>query len=111
MRLFDVKGVGLLQVNYQTLRLEGKAINAMQDYYPQLLESFYVCDPPSWAHIPWKIVRPLLPNRIVHKIDFVKPGKSEKERQRLRAHLQEDHLPTMYGGQRVLQPMTAVRAS
>jgi CRAL/TRIO domain len=100
VRLLDVKGVGLMQVNYQTLRLEGKAINTMQDFYPQLLESFYICDPPTWAHIPWKIVRPLLPTRIVHKIDFVAPGKSKKERKRLRAHVQEEHLPTQYGGQR-----------
>jgi hypothetical protein len=73
----------------------------MQDYYPQLLESFYICDPPTWAHIPWKIVRPLLPSRVVQKIDFVAPGKSKKERKRLRVHLQEEHLPVVYGGQRV----------
>lgn len=100
-RLMDVKGMGLFQVNYETLRLEAKAIATMQDYYPQLLESFFICDPPTWAHIPWKIVRPLLPSRVVHKIDFVAPGKSKKERKRLRAHLQEEHLPVMYGGQRV----------
>ena len=100
-RLVDVKGVGLFQVNYETLRLEAKAIATMQDYYPQLLESFFVCDPPTWAHIPWKIIRPLLPSRVVHKIDFVAPGKSKKERKRLREYLQEEHLPVVYGGQRV----------
>lgn len=100
-RLIDAKGVGLLQVNYETIRLEAKAVATLQDYYPQQLESFYVCDPPIWAHIPWKIVRPLLPSRVVHKIDFVAPGKSEKERKRLRVHLQEEHLPVAYGGQRV----------
>lgn len=112
VRLLDVKGVGLSQVNYRTLRLEGKAISSMQDYYPQLLESFYICDPPTWAHIPWKIVRPLLPSRIIHKIDFVAPGKCEEERKRLRAHLEEKHLPTKYGGERVLllQPVAAISA-
>jgi CRAL/TRIO domain len=100
-RLIDAKGVGLMQVNYETLRLEAKAVATLQDYYPQLLESFYVCDPPVWAHIPWKILRPLLPSRVVHKIDFIAPGKSKKERKRLRVHLQEEHLPVAYGGHRV----------
>jgi len=97
-RLVDVQGVGITQVDYETLRLEAKAIATMQDFYPQLLESFYICNPPIWARIPWKVLRPLLPSRVVHKIDFLSPGKSKHERKRLRAFLQEEHLPKVYGG-------------
>jgi len=101
-RLLDVKGVGLKDANYETLRLEAKAIANMEDCYPQLLETFYIVNPPSWVAIPWKIMRPLLPSRVVHKIDFVAPGKSKKERQRLREFVQEKHLPVEYGGERVI---------
>lgn len=102
VRLVDAKGTRLLQLNYRTLHLEASAANSLQDFYPQMLESFYICDPPSWQHIPWKILRPLLPKRVVEKVDFVAPFKSKAERKRLLKHLEEEHLPVKYGGQRVL---------
>lgn len=102
IRLLNVKGAGLYSINFQTIRLEAKAANSLQEYYPQMLESFYICDPPTWAHIPWKTIRPLLPARVAKKIDFVAPRSSKKERKRLAAHIQEKDLPIKYGGQRFL---------
>jgi hypothetical protein len=73
-------------------------MGAMEDCYPQLLSAFCVCNPPIWIHVPWKIIRPYFPKRVVSKVDFINPKQNEKERNRLLAYVSEEQLATRFGG-------------
>ena len=42
-----------------------------------------------------------MPKRLVSKIDFIRPDKNEKERQRLLKYITEENLPVIYGGKSV----------
>jgi hypothetical protein len=98
VRLLDVEEYNMSKMNRVCTQRDGKCAGAMEDCYPQLLASFYVCNPPFWVHIPWKIVRPFLPKRVASKVDFISPKQNEKERKRLLAYVSEEQLATRFGG-------------
>lgn len=47
----------------------------MEDVYPQLLHAIYICNAPSFIHTIWALVRPIMPKRVVSKIDIIEPKK------------------------------------
>ena len=97
VRLVDAQDV-TKSTNREHQRRDGKTATLMEDCYPQLLHGIYLCDAPAWIHIPFRLIRPLLPKRIVEKIDFVCPRKNAKERKKFLHHISEDHLPVRFGG-------------
>ena len=98
VRLVDTRGFAMSQISYECLKRDGDAMSVMEDCYPQMLQGIFICNPPSWVHIPWKVCRNFLPKRLVSKIDFIRPDKNENERKRLFKHIAEEHLPVCYGG-------------
>ena len=104
VQLADTKGISLGGINSGKCRRDGKVIGIMEDCYPQMLQGTLVCNAPAWAQIPWRICRPLLPKRMVQKIDFVNSAKNEKERKRLFAYISEEHLPARFGGKNEAWP-------
>jgi hypothetical protein len=70
----------------------------MEDCYPQLLQTLYICHAPSWIQVPWRVVRPFFPKRVKSKFDFIHPETNLHERQRLLKHISLEHLPKRYGG-------------
>lgn len=97
-RLLDLSGIGLQHTNMQATHRDGKAMAVMEDCYPQTLGSLLLCEAPTWLQVPWKIARPLLPKRVLSKIDFANPKRSEKERARLYQFISEEDLPVYFGG-------------
>ena len=104
VQLADTKGISLGGINSEKCRRDGKVMGIMEDCYPQMLQEILVCNAPAWAQIPWRTCRPLLPKRVVQKIDFVNPAKNEKERKRLFAYISEEHLPARFGGKNEAWP-------
>ena len=98
VRLIDCAEVKLSGISQECTKRDGAALGAMEDFYPQVLQTLYLCHAPSWLQVPWRILRPLMPKRVVEKIDFINPDKKEKERKRLLEHLDEAHLPVRFGG-------------
>jgi hypothetical protein len=97
-RLLDAGELKMRNLNSLANKRDNKCMGAMEDCYPQLLSLVYVCNPPIWIHVPWKIIRPFLTKRVVSKIDFINPKQSEKERKRLFAYISEEQLATRFGG-------------
>jgi CRAL/TRIO domain len=98
IRIVDMAGVTLLGLNSENSRREGNAMGVMEDCYPQMLQSLVVCHAPPWIQVPWRFVRPIMPKRVVSKIDFIDPEKRESDRKRLLQYIALDHLPVRYGG-------------
>ena len=97
-RLVDAAGITLAATNKEISRRDGKAMGTMEDCYPQLLQTIFVCNAPMWVQIPWRLMRPLFPKRVVEKFDFIDPEKNENERKRLLKHISLEHLPVRFGG-------------
>jgi CRAL/TRIO domain len=70
----------------------------MEDCYPQLLDTLFLCNPPAIISILWKMFRGFLPKRVVQKFDMIDPLEKPKDRQKLYRHIAEDYLPAYYGG-------------
>lgn len=98
IRLIDVGGLSMLAINHEYNKRESFAVSQMEDCYPQMLEKIYVVNGASWVQIPWRVLRPFMPKRVVSKMDFIAPGKNEKERIGLYSFVSQDDLPTAYGG-------------
>jgi hypothetical protein len=98
VRFVDTDGMKLSLVNRECFKRNGKAIGAMEDFYPQLLESVFICNPPVFLKGLFTIVKAIMPKRVVEKIDMINPKERENERKRLYRHISEEDLPDKYGG-------------
>jgi CRAL/TRIO domain len=105
IRIIDVTGVTLGKMHHDAMRRFGKIMHLMEDCYPQLLQTMFVCHAPSWVQTPWRTLRPLFPKRVVGKFDFIAPHKCESERKRLLKYIALEHLPVRYGGKNEAWPL------
>lgn len=99
VQFLDAGDFGWSDFSMKNVKAEGKAMGIMEDCYPQLLERVYICHPPGWLQKPWRVLRPILPHRVVDKVDFSSPRKNETERRRFSAFVAEQSLPARFGGQ------------
>jgi hypothetical protein len=83
VRLLDTEFYKISNFSREGSRRDGVVANQMEDCYPQLLEKIFLCNPPVWAQVPWRVMRPFLPKRVVTKIDFISPRRNQKEKKRL----------------------------
>jgi len=110
MKIIDMGSVSLLKMNRAYIKRDGACSKALEDYYPQLLGTFFVANSPSWLSVVWSALRPFFPKRFVEKVDFLPPlSKIKKSKE---AHLKpilryvsEEHLPERYGGQNKEWPL------
>lgn len=98
VRMADLADSKLSGINNECNKRDGAAMAVTEDVYPQLLQQLFVCHAPAWIQIPWRILRPIMPKRVVSKVDFIYPDKREKERERLYEFVDEEHLPVRFGG-------------
>jgi hypothetical protein len=108
IRLIDLQGFQLSDANLENFITDGKAMRIMGDVYPQMLESIYVTRSPNWIQIPWRVVRPFLPKRVLAKLDFISPESHEEERKRLHKFVTEENLPVRFGGKNLQWPVPAL---
>jgi len=99
VRLVDLGTFRLNQIDLTCQKRYTQAIGTMQDCFPQAVQCIYVCHAPAWVYAPWKAIRPLLPSRVVDKMDFLNPH-DERDRERLLevVALAPEHLPVRFGG-------------
>jgi hypothetical protein len=105
VRLIDLQEVKLSAISTEGNKRDGAAMGVMEDVYPQVLKTLYLCHAPSWVQIPWRILRPLMPKRVVDKMDFINPDKKPNERKRLLEHMDESHIPVRFGGTYEARPV------
>jgi hypothetical protein len=98
VRLIDLSGMRVSDFNLTNSRRDGATMGLMEDCYPQLLQSIYVVNPPSWVHLVWRLIRPLMPRRVASKFDIVRPCAKATDRQKLFRVVREKHLPLRFGG-------------
>jgi hypothetical protein len=105
IRIVDASDVTLHGFSSENSRREGKAMGVMEDCYPQLLQTLFVCHAPAWVQIPWRIIRTLMPKRVTSKFDFIVPEKRANERNRLLPYISLEHLPARFGGRNETWPV------
>ena len=105
VRIANADGIALSGLNMEHEKRNGKAMGVMEDCYPQLLQGIYLCNAPSWIQVVWRLVRPLLPKRVIEKIDIMSPQKNKKELKRCFKHISEEDLPERFGGQNRTWPV------
>jgi len=98
VRLLDFKQAKMSGMNQEASKRDAAVMGVMEDVYPQLLRTIYICHAPGWIQIPWRILRPFFPKRVIEKMDFINPDKRQNERDRLLEHLDEANLPVRFGG-------------
>ena len=104
VRFVDMTGISLSNFDRASTKRDSKIMNEMEDTYPQLLQTLYGCYPPSFMHTVWSFIRPIMPKRIIDKIDLIEPSKNEKERDRVLQHISLQDLPVHFGGKNAVAP-------
>jgi len=102
--LMDLTNVSLMAQDGKTTRND-----ELVDFWPQLLGSIYVFNAPSWVNGFWKVVKLILPKRIVEKVDFMpKSAVSGKFYKPLLKYVTEENLPEKYGGKNTTWPLPSI---
>ena len=105
IRIVDTSDVKLTQINNDMNTRDGTAMKYMEDYYPQLLHKVYICNPPNWIQIPWRIIKVIFPKRLTNKIDFINPLHNKHEHNLLLEHISNENLPIQFGGNNKIWPV------
>eukprot|EP00529_Nitzschia_sp_RCC80_P024337 CAMPEP_0113491582 /NCGR_PEP_ID=MMETSP0014_2-20120614/27629_1 /TAXON_ID=2857 /ORGANISM="Nitzschia sp." /LENGTH=443 /DNA_ID=CAMNT_0000385375 /DNA_START=19 /DNA_END=1351 /DNA_ORIENTATION=- /assembly_acc=CAM_ASM_000159 len=98
IRIVSLQSASIQQVDFTCQQCYTKATQQMEDCYPQAVAQIYVCFAPSWIYVPWKAIKPLLPQRVVSKIDFLHPLQNEDDLQTILTKVPKMMLPTSFGG-------------
>lgn len=106
VRIVDMAEFTFKGMNLECGKRDSAAMAEMEDTYPQLLQTIYICHSSAWLQVPWRIMRPILPKRFVSKLDFINPAKNEKEKNSLLEYIDNEHLPVRFGGKYVPWPTT-----
>ena len=94
--------------SYADMKARLSAISKdMEDYYPQLLGALLICHAPSWINGLFRIVRQIMPPRVVEKMDFLRPKEGRADLERLQKHIHIDHAPGFLGGSAPWPPINA----
>jgi len=105
IRIIDLADVSLAkQFSPSATKRDGKALAIMEDCYPQLLQSIFLINAPDWVEGPWRALRPIIPERVIGKFDFISPEKHPKDLAKLTKHVDLSHLPIRYGGTSKMWP-------
>lgn len=104
VRFIDCDNIAMSGFNRECSRRDGKAMATMEDCYPQLLETLFLCNPPTFFKIIWTVVRVIMPKRVLDKFDMMNPRENEKERRRAYRHISEQDLPMKFGGKNPKSP-------
>jgi hypothetical protein len=105
VRFVDLSGMQFSHIKSEVTRRDSRVMTIMEDCYPQLLQSIYICNAPSWAHIMYKIVKQFMPERVITKFDIINPKTNESELQKLIQHVDEEKLPARFGGKNEQWPV------
>ena len=98
VRLIDFEGMSMFAMNREIGRRDGAAMKLTNDVYPQMLRAILICHSPSWLQAIWRVMRVILPGRLVEKFDFIDPLTNLKERARLLKFIPKEKLPVRFGG-------------
>ena len=102
VRICDLDGFSMASFSLEHNRREAGAIAALENVYPQLLDTIVLCNAPTWFRIPWNILKPLIPKRVTSKVNFLNP--QEKGQKQIFKHISESNLPIALGGTNKLNP-------
>lgn len=103
-RFVDFTGFSVFQVSRDATKRDGKIMGEMEDVYPQLLQCINICNTPHWVHALFATMRPLLPSRVVDKVDIVEPKNNKKEFKRILRFASKENLPVALGGDNTVNP-------
>eukprot|EP00529_Nitzschia_sp_RCC80_P024090 CAMPEP_0113471450 /NCGR_PEP_ID=MMETSP0014_2-20120614/16982_1 /TAXON_ID=2857 /ORGANISM="Nitzschia sp." /LENGTH=441 /DNA_ID=CAMNT_0000364081 /DNA_START=87 /DNA_END=1412 /DNA_ORIENTATION=- /assembly_acc=CAM_ASM_000159 len=98
IRIVSLQSASIQQVDFTCQQCYTKATQQMEDCYPQAVAQIFVCFAPSWIYVPWKAIKPLLPQRVVSKIDFLHPLQNEDDLQTILTKVPKTMLPKSFGG-------------
>lgn len=105
VRFIDFQGMNLALISKEMAKRAGNFAGVMEECYPQAAQTIFLCNTPVWIQKPWRLFRPLLPKRVLAKIDIICPEKNVKERLRLFAYIDEEKLPVRFGGTNPVWPI------
>merc|ERR1712130_445730 len=80
------------------IQRDAKGSKETEDFYPQLLGSMMIVDPPKWVFILWKVMKPFFPRRLIEKINFASSKKSVHIEGYYSKYISKSNLPKVYGG-------------
>jgi len=98
LKVIDFDGLTLKQMNRGYLSKNAAASKEVEDYMPQLLGGMLAVNAPKWINVIWKFVRPLMPKRVVEKVDIL-PRNTEKVQKSLIRFVSKENLLGRYGGE------------
>jgi len=106
VRFITMKGIEMSSImDRASSKRDAKVAEEMEDCYPQLVQTIFMIEPPSFVHLLWSFFRPIVPKRIMDKVDLITPKTNESERQRLFKHISIENLPEDMGGCTVAKPV------
>ncbi|CUG89816.1 Hypothetical protein, putative, partial [Bodo saltans] len=93
--VLDLTTVTMSSVNGDSIGILKEMSKLDQQYYPEVMRRMLICNGGWVVNAAWKVLRPLLDERVQKKIQFLKDAPSVKV---LGEYIQDDRVHSKYGG-------------
>ena len=104
-RLIDAGGLGRRHAHFAYLRAAGQIMKPLENAFPQLLGALYLFNLPKTGEWLWeRVIRPIMPRRIIEKSDVVNPRDKPRDAAKVRRCIALHHLPQFLGGECTVWP-------
>lgn len=111
VRVFDFSGLTFKKFSISFAKKYAAASHFSENFYPQLLGAIFVVNMPGWFVKFLAMFRPLLPQRVVEKVNII--AQTDKMKPEDLGHyskfISEENLPERYGGKNGEWPLPSPR--
>ena len=97
VRIYDLKGIGLLDVaDQESMKLGQRLMQVVENHFPERMAKAFIINAPPFFSTLWNVVRPMLNPRTAAKISITRHKKATLAA--LRTLMDDDVIPAPYGG-------------
>jgi len=107
-RFIELKNFSFLKFNRKYLKMDAAMQKETEEHYPQLLQTAYIFNLPSWLSAMWTVVTAFFPKRMIEKINVCPSSASTKFFEPIRKQVSEENHLVLYGGKNTEWPPPSI---
>ncbi len=98
VKIMDIDGLQMSHLGQPGFKFITNIANVLSIMFPQRLQKCIFVNCPSWWSMAWRIMSPMIPEKVRSQMQMFGKNNSDKARVALLEWIDEESLPTKYGG-------------
>lgn len=98
VKIMDIEGLQMSHLGQPGFKFITKIANVLAIMFPQRMHQCIFVNVPSWWSMAWRVMSPMIPEKVRSQMQMFGKNSGSKAKEALLEWIEEDILPTKYGG-------------